>query len=101
MNRFWFYGKVNESGLKEPWAGLPVDLITKDRKGYEEYSSAINEAVVSINSMCSAGFNEIPDNYLSDVLREMESRVNAIDRKLTSNRVQARQFKEKQESIPK
>lgn len=59
-------------GLKEPWAGVVVDVFA-DLKGA---LAAFNEGLVSIHSKCSAELNDLPDNYFVDVLREIETKIN-------------------------
>lgn len=83
-----FFDKVNEMELKEPWPEVLVDLITNDRRGYEEFLVVIDEALISVNSKCSADLNELPDNYIRELLMEIQTKLNAFERKITSNRVQ-------------
>lgn len=70
------FDKVNETGLNEPWAGV---IVFK----HEKFLEVTNELVLKY-SKCSAEFNELPDNYLDDALKEFESSFNEIDRKISS-----------------
>lgn len=75
-------------GLKEPWPEVLVDSITNDRRGYEEFLVVIDEALISVNSKCSADLNELPDNYIRELLMEIQTKLNAFEKKITSNRAQ-------------